>query len=100
MTLPKWFSILEQLGPIALAFTPLAPIAPLVIAGIRTAEAIPGATGDQKKQLVQQIVAIGAQGANAQAGKSVIDPQAAADSTGSIIDAIVGVTNIVHNAHK
>ena len=81
MALPKWLQILEEVGPIVLTFTPLAPIAPIVVAGINIAEQIPGATGDQKKTFVQQLVGLGAQGANTVTGKSVIDPSAAATAT-------------------
>lgn len=97
--MPKWLQILAKFGPEVLAFTPLAPIAGVVVAGIQTAEAIPGATGEQKKALVQQIVALGAQGTNAQAGHVVIDPAAAAVAAQTAIDTVVNVTNIVHAAH-
>jgi len=72
--MPKWLQALEQIGPLVLTFTPLDPIAGPVIAGIKLAEALPGASGDQKKAIVQQIAITAAQGANAQAGKTVIDP--------------------------
>lgn len=97
--MPKWLQVLKQVGPIVLAFTPLAPIAPAVIAGIAAAEALPGATGEQKKVIVQQIVTAGAAAANAQAGRVVIDPADAAAAAHTAIDTIVTVTNIVEKAH-
>lgn len=94
--MPKWLRALEQLGPTILLFTPLAPIAPAVVAGIKVAEMIPSASGDQKKALVQQIAGLAAAGANAQAGKTVIDPTAIGAVSGQVIDAVVGVVNLTH----
>jgi len=93
-----WLQLLAQLGPIVLAATPLSALAPAVVAGIAAAEGLPGATGDKKKQLVQQIVSSAAQGANAQAGRTIIDPELAVQSAGHVIDTIVNITNIVHQA--
>lgn len=87
--LTRWLHLLETLGPLILLATPLAGIAPLVLMGIKTAESIPGATGAQKKALVQQIVGMGAQGAG-------LDPQMASDTAGAAIDAVVGVINVAH----
>ena len=92
----KWLQALEQIGPSILLFTPLAPIAPAVIAGIKVAEAIPGASGEQKKALVQQIAGLAAAGANAQAGKTVIDPQQMGAVSGQAIDTVVSVVNLIH----
>ncbi len=96
MALPKWLQILEQIGPTILLFTPLAPIAPAIIAGIKVAESIPGASGPQKKALVQQIAGLAAAGANAQAGHQVIDPGTLEAVSGQAIDTVVGVANLVH----
>ena len=96
MALPKWLKVLEQIGPMILLATPLAPIAGAVIAGIQLAESLPGATGDQKRQIVQQIVAVAAAGANAQAGTPRLDPATASTVAGDVIDSIVGVTNLIH----
>lgn len=98
MSLPKWLAILEAIGPTILSLTPLAPLVPSVIAGIKLAEAIPGATGEQKKALVQQIVAAGVVGANAQAGHEVLNPEATAATASAAIDTVVGVVNAVHAA--
>jgi hypothetical protein len=95
----KWLQILETLGPMALMFTPLAPIAPIVIGAMKTAEALPGASGDEKKQLVQTLVSAGAAATNAVAKKQVIDPAAAAAASGSVIDATIGIVNIAHDMH-
>ena len=99
MNLSKWLEILGTIGPAVLSFTPLAPIAPIVLEGVKLAEQIPGASGAQKKALVQNIVALGASGANTAAGSVVVDPTAAAAVTGTAIDSVIGVTNLVHAAH-
>lgn len=96
--MPKWLQTVAHVAPMILSFTPLAPIAGAVSLGIQAAEQIPGATGEQKKALVQQIVALGAQATNAQAGKTVIDPTEAATVANTAIDTVVGVANIAHNA--
>lgn len=96
MGLPRWLQVLEQVGPTVLMFTPLAPIAPAVVAGIKVAEAIPGATGPQKKALVQQIAGLAAAGANAQAGKTVVDPTSLEAVSGQAIDTVIGVVNLTH----
>ena len=98
--MPQWLQLLAQLGPIILAATKLAPLTNDVIAGIAAAEGLPGATGPQKKALVQQIAGSAAHGINMQAGKTIIDPQLASDSAGHVIDTIVNVTNIVHQAQE
>jgi len=96
--MPKWLQILAQVGPYVLALTPAAPLTPFVIAGIQAAEHLPGATGDQKKVIAQQIASIGAQGLNTVKGTQVIDPALVADMTKDAIDAVVQVTNAAHAA--
>jgi hypothetical protein len=95
-----WLQLLVQLGPIILAATPLAPLTNDVVTGMAAAEGLPGATGPQKKSLVQTIVRAAAHGANTQAGRTIIDPALASDSAGHIIDTIVNITNIVHQAQE
>lgn len=95
-----WWQILESVGPLVLQFTPLAPIAPLVVAGIKAANALPGVSGAQKKQIVQGIVQLGAQATDVATGKPLLDPAVVGDLSGSIIDSVVGITNAVHAAHQ
>lgn len=99
MSLPKWLQIVATIGPEVLAFTPLAPIAAPVAAGIALAEQMPGKTGQQKAALVTQIALDAAQGANAQAGKVVLDPTLVQSAASAAIDTTVSVVNIVHAAH-
>lgn len=96
--MPKWLQILETVGLAIMPFTPAAPLTPFVIGGIQLAEQIPGATGEQKKAVALQIVALGAQATNAAANKQVIDPAAAQATAAATINTIVGVTNLVHQA--
>jgi hypothetical protein len=96
--MPKWLQILEQYGPNVLLFTPAAPLAPFVLAGIHVAHQIPGATGPQKKALATQIATLSAQAADVAAGRPVVDPAAVADATSSAIDAVVKTVNIIHDA--
>jgi hypothetical protein len=96
MAMPKWLKVLEQVAPLIIGFTPLAPLAPAVTAAISMAEQIPGATGEQKKAIVQEIVRVSAQGANAQANKVVLDPAAAVRASSDVIDSVVDIVNIAH----
>jgi hypothetical protein len=100
MSRPKWLDILEQVGPMVLLFTPLAPIAPIVIAGIMTAESIKGATGPQKKELVMQLVAQGAAGTNLAANKTVIDPTLAVVVTTHHLEELPGSTTHAAPLHE
>lgn len=100
MSTPKWLQIVENIAPIILAATPLAPIAPFVALGIRVAEGIPGATADQKLVIAKSIASVGVQAANAQAGKEVIDTKAADTLVTSGINAVVAATNLRHQEDK
>lgn len=99
MTEPNWLRVLAHLGPMALAFTPLAPIAPLVIAAIGEAEAMQGATGPEKLAHVVNIATDAASATNAQTGKPVIDPAVMARTANEAISTTVDVVNMVQNAH-
>lgn len=89
--------VLEQIAPIALSVIPGVPpvLIPLVVHGIQTAEAIPGATGAQKKAAALDLVNTGIASTNAAAGKQVIDPTAI-NAVGEGIDTVVGVVNLIN----
>jgi hypothetical protein len=95
----KWLKMLEVVGPIALAATPLAPIAPAVVAAMHNAEKIPGATGEEKKAAVKSIIRSSANAANTQAGKIVIDPQEAVDTADNAIDTTVHAVNLARSVN-
>jgi hypothetical protein len=97
MGTPRWLQLVEEVGPSILLFTPLAPITPAIVAGIKLVNDLPGVKGPEKKLLVQQIAAVAAAGANAQAGHQVIDPASVATVSGQAIDTIIGVVGIVHD---
>ena len=98
MSMPKWLEILKNVGPIAIAATVPggAAIAPLVIAAIKSAEAIKGATGAEKKAHALEIVQAGAQVAANYTDK--IAPAEVTVTASAAIDAAVGATNIIHRA--
>jgi hypothetical protein len=96
MATPKWLQILETFGPMILAFTPLAPIAPAVTAAIGAAETT-ALTGTDKLAQVVQVAGIAAEGVNAQVGHQVIDPSVVAASAASAISAVVQIANSVHD---
>lgn len=99
MALPKWLQMVQSLAPMILAFTPLAPIAPFVSAGIQEAEQIQGASGADKLAHAVQIARDGIAATNAQAGKVVIDPQLSDAAIVSGINTTVSVVNLVHATH-
>jgi hypothetical protein len=100
MSLPKWLEVLEQVGPGVLKFTPLAPIAPQVIAAIGETQGMPGATGPEKLAHVVNIATQAAQAANAEAGRVVIDPGAMQTTAETAISTVVQVTKMVEAAHE
>ncbi len=98
--MPKWLEILKQLGPMVVATVVPggAILAPIIVGAIAEAETIKGATGAQKKAAALNLVKAGAAGANAVAGKQVIDPAKAVAAAESGIDTVVSVVNIAHDA--
>lgn len=92
--LPGWLKAVENLAPLVLAATPLAPIAPFVALGIQTAERIPGAKGADKLALATQIVNAGVQATNAQAGKEVVNVENVNTLVTSGINAVVAAANL------
>lgn len=97
MSLPKWLQILQTVGLAALQASPLAPIAMPVAIAISEAEAISGATGQQKLAHVLAIATAAA--STAQAEGVNIDPTLIASTAAKAISTAVDVTNIVHQAH-
>lgn len=89
------------LAPMIVALVPggatVAPFLPLIMKGITDAEATtqPGAA---KRAAVVQLVADAAAGANAAKPDTVSDPALLAESTGHVIDAILGSVNAVQAA--
>lgn len=98
MSLPKWLEILFSIGPTVLAFTPLAPIAGPVAAGIAEARALAGASNSEKLAHVVAIAKEAAVAANAQAGKTILDPDGVSATAGAVISSVVQVVNQVHAA--
>jgi hypothetical protein len=99
MALPKWLQMVQQFAPMVLAFTPLAPIAPFVSAGIQEAEQIQGASGADKLAHAINIARQGIAATNAQAGRTVIDPNMADTAIAAGINTTVSVVNLVQAAH-
>jgi hypothetical protein len=98
----KWATFLKiarTVGPVALQFTPLAPIAGAVSSAIGEAQQIEGASGAEKLAHVTAIAVNAAHAANEQAGRQVIDPADVAATAQSAISATVGAIKIVHDAH-
>ncbi len=93
----NWKDVLKVMGPAVMAVIPGAqPFIPLVVAGMTIAEESkqPGAS---KRDIAVKATKLGAQAANiASKGKVQLDPDAAGQTADDVIDAIVGVTNIVH----
>lgn len=96
--LSQWLALVEQISPIILLATPLAPIAPFVALGIKTAEQLPGATGAQKLALAKTIVSAGVAATNAQAGHVEVDPALVDSAVSSGIAAVVATANLVQAA--
>ena len=94
----KWLSIVEQFAPTILMFTPAAPLAPFVAAGIHLAEQIPGASGAQKKAFAVQIAGLAANATAAAKGQQVFNDSQLENMVGGSIDLIVAAVNLVHRS--
>lgn len=99
MDLSKWLQIVEQLAPLALSFTPAAPLAPFIVPAIMEAEAAskPG-SGADKLAHVRQAVQVGIAAVNAQAGHVEIDPTLVDTALTNGVATVVSVVNTVHAA--
>lgn len=99
----KWSTfakIAMAVGPMALKFTPLAPIAEAVSAGIAEAQQIPGASGTEKLDHVTKIALAAADAANAQEGRIVLDPLVVKATAADAIATAHGAIKLVHDAHE
>jgi hypothetical protein len=97
----KWSTFLKiaaKVGPIALQFTPLAPIAGAVTVAIGEAEQIEGASSADKLAHVTAVAVDAANAANIQAGRIVLDPVAVQQEAASAISTTVGAINLIHAA--
>lgn len=88
----KWLKALAHIAPKVLLLTPLAPIAPAVQEAIAEAEAMKGASGDQKLAHVVKIAVDSAE--VAQASGVHIDPQAVEHAAEKAVSTAVDITNI------
>lgn len=92
----NWKDILKVMAPAVMAVVPgAAPFIPLVVAGMTVAEESqqPGAN---KKTIAKQATKLGAEAVNlASKGKVHLEPAEAEQIADDVIDAVVGVTNLV-----
>lgn len=89
--LGSFFRKVSKVAPLVMAFTPLAPFAPIVTAAMQEAEAMPGATGSQKLEHVVAIVGHAAEVAQA-AGKAV-NPAEVQAAAAQVVSGIVATVN-------
>lgn len=96
----KWLELIKTVAPLILTFVPGMPpvLIPAIIKGIEIAEAIPGATGEQKKVAVINLVKTGMSTANAIHGEVILDPVALSNIVSKGIDTAVDTINIIHGA--
>ncbi|SRR5712692_3620558 len=96
----SWIKLIEQLAPVILGATPLGPITPFVVLGINSAEAMHGATSDDKLTHAVEIAKLSVGAVNQQAGKILVDPVLSDDALKHGISTVVDVVNIVHKSHE
>lgn len=95
----KWLETIGSIAPLVMQFIPgCAPLAPYVSFGVQQAEKIPGASGAQKRDIAIAIAKAGVGATNALKGSTLIDPAISDETIGATVDAVVGITNIVHKA--
>lgn len=99
--MPKWLQILKVVGPVLVGvLVPGGPmLAPIIVGAIESAEKMKGATGPEKKAHALELVQAGVSGMNTVAGKTVVMPADAVATASSVIDTVVGVTNIIDQVH-
>jgi hypothetical protein len=91
----KWFEVAQLLAPLVGLLIPgSAPVIPLIIRGVTEAEAIPGATGADKKAHVLNLVAASAEAETA-IGTLTIPPAAALQIANAVFQAVDGVRAVV-----
>lgn len=98
MSLKSWLKTLAKVAPKVLLLTPLAPIAPAVQAAIAEAEAIKGASGQEKLAHVVKIAVNAAE--VAQASGVNIDPNAVEVAAEKAVSTAVDITNIATQAKQ
>ena len=101
VTSNKWFQLLIGLAPLILANikggSKIAPIIPVIVAGIEEAEKVKGATtGAEKKAHVLNTVEAGIAAANA-TGKVKIDAAEVTQLASDGIDVVISAVNLVHD---
>lgn len=96
----KWLHLVELLAEPILAVAGVPPVLnSLIISGIQEAETIKGdETGTAKLQHVINLVGIGANAANAAAGKTVINATALTSTVIQGINTTIAAVNLVHGA--
>lgn len=93
----KWLDLMKMILPVVLAQNPkTAVVAPFVIEGIEAAEQLPGAKGAAKAAHAKEIALAAIHAANAEAGRTVVDPDAVSEAIDSGIETGVAVVNVVH----
>lgn len=90
----KWLDVAKGALPlVALLYPPAAPLIPFILAGAHEAEQLPGASGEQKRDHVINIVVTAAQGAASQGVP--VNPQTAAATTLAVFNVVDGVKQTV-----
>lgn len=99
----NWFLLFAQLAPTLLSLIPGLQSHPAVVSaivkGIPEAAAIPGATNEQKKAHVLQLVADAAPVINEAEGHTAVDATNLTAVASAAIDTTIGVVNLIHQAH-
>ncbi len=96
----RFLQILAGIGPLILSLIPeTAPFAGAIADAIGQVEAIPGATGPQKKAAALQIVTDGMTVANTVTGRVIADPPTLAGIVSQGIDTTVAAVNLIQQKH-
>lgn len=96
----KWLTLAANLAPLILGAIPglHAALIPAIVAGIQDAEALPSASGADKKAHVLGLVNDAVAGINASTSKTTLDPTTTLTTASAAIDTTVGVINLIHGA--
>ena len=94
-----FLSILARVGPMALAFTPLAPIAGPVVEAIAHAAALKGASNEEKRAHVKALAVVAADALNVKEGRVVLDPAVVESTADHAITTAYEAAKLIHDRH-
>lgn len=97
----NWKSLISLIVPIiGIAIPQIAPLIPVITSAIHEAESLKNATGPEKKAHALALVQDAVDATNTLTEPDVLDLDATLDTASKVIDAAVGVANVIKNVQN